>query len=330
MSSNNTHIALSIIIPVYNGAAFIPNLISSLKQHTFKEVEYLFIDNNSADDSVSLLKALLLQTDLNYQLLNETRQGPGYARNTGIEVASGKYIGFLDCDDTVHPEKYAHDIAILETESVDFVFCRAKRFYTNGREVLHPIEGIKEGINTPPSLGLAWLVNFFRLQGTGALIAKKEVIQAMGGFHTSMTGEDAFLFIKMGLTYTGYFYDKIYFQYYRHEFSLSYRTNKSGNANLFRYLDQRMNLYADTVVKQHANALRILERQIYIDLLILHSQGINMDNYIKDERLKGLSRHFLVTNSFSLFLTKTLPHLKYNPFYQAWIKLTNCYYRVER
>lgn len=309
---------LSVIIPIYNGAEFISSLVTSLTRHTFKDVEYLFVDNNSTDHSIALLKSSLEHTDLQYQLLHEKQQGPGHARNKGIKEAKGTYLAFLDCDDTVHPEKYAQDLEIFSSYNPDFVFCRAKRYYWDGRELAHPIDGINFGMNKPPKLGMVWLKHFFKLQGPGSLMVKKTVVEDLGGFHTSMTGEDAFLFIKMGLVYTGYFYDQTYYHYNRHQNSLISTENSRLKTPILRYLPLRFNLYEDSIVKTFGEALILLENQITLDLFKLHQMGVDPYQTLQDSRILEFERNRWLFNKMSLTINKYVPHVRYNPFYQIW------------
>lgn len=313
---------LSIIIPIYNGSEFLKSLINTIINFTIDDFECVFIDNNSTDDSVEMLQELLKSVSFSYVLLHEKKQGAGHARNTGISHAKGKYLAFLDCDDVILPQKFIRDLRIFESNpEVDFVFCRAKRFYQDGRELIHPVSGIKEGINHPPRLGMIWLRNFFSLQGTGSVVVKKTVITGLGGFHTSTTGEDAFLFIRMGLQYTGYFYNETYFHYYRHpESTVSKVNKKDGNAD-YRYFELRKNLYADPVIKLHPQARSLLRYQMNVDGLKLHQLGENPKILFYDSRLKGFKSSEWLYNPLSLFINKRVKHLRYNPFFQIFKRM---------
>src|SRR5690606_15007846 len=176
---------------------------------------------------------------------------------------------------------FEYDFGILEKHDIDFVFCRAKRIYEDDRIIDHPIAGIIESINLPPSLGLLWLQNFFLLQGTGSLLVKKSVVENLNGFHTSLTGEDAFLFIRMGLKHKGYFYNRTLFHYYRHKQSTVSKSNKDINGNLKRYFELRQNLFSDEIVRSNTVAMDILEGQLQTDLLKLHQSGSNIQNLLK-------------------------------------------------
>lgn len=313
---------LSIIIPIYNGSEFLKSLINTIINFTIDDFECVFIDNNSTDDSVEMLQELLKSVSFSYVLLHEKKQGAGHARNTGISHAKGKYLAFLDCDDVILPQKFIRDLRIFESNpEVDFVFCRAKRFYQDGRELLHPITSIKPGINHPPALGMIWLRNFFCLQGPGSVVVKKNVIDSLGGFDTAITGEDAFLFIRMGLKYTGYFYNETFFHYFRHPQSTISKTNKKdGNAN-YRYFELRKNLYSDSLVKLYPRARRLLEYQMNVDGLKLHQAGGNPKILFYDSRLNGFKPSGWLYNPVSLFINKRIGKLGYNPFFQVFKRM---------
>ena len=309
---------VSIISPVYNGANFLPTFINNLLGYTFQDFEIIFVDNNSSDNSVEILQAELPKTKLDYKILFEPIQGSGYTRNTGLKNAKGKYVLFIDCDDHIHPQKLEEDVRLIEQFDVDFVLCRTQRTYTNGKTMLQPLEGLEEGIIEPPEAGIIWLSNLFYLQGPGAILSKREVIDFLGGFHTSKTGQDAFLFIKLGLHSRGYYYNKVYNFYLRHENSTISTRNKEKNGALLSYFNLRKNLYSDALVKKNNQAMLILTNQLNVDILKLHNSGYKFKELIKDERIQDLKLNFFVLNKVSLFINRLIPHIKYNPFFYVW------------
>lgn len=312
---------LSVIIPIYNGASFLEKLVDTINAFTFTDFECIFIDNNSTDNSLVTLKELLLKTSLDYLILSEEKQGAGYARNTGIKNAKGEYLAFLDCDDVILPEKFERDMEIFSNHDVDFVFCRAKRFYEDGRIIKHPIKGFNEGENSPPHLGLLWLQNFFLLQGPGSFFVKKRVVESLNGFHSSLTGEDAFLFIRMGLVYKGFFYDKPYYHYFRHNQSTISQSNNQDIGSVRRYFELRQNLYRDPIVQSNEKAMQILKEQLQYDLLKLQQLGGDLKVILKNEIRNDLKLSYLLFNPVSLFINRRVSHIKYNPFFQIERKI---------
>lgn len=93
------HPLFSVIIPTYNRARFLGAALESVLAQSYKSYEIIVIDDGSTDDTGELLARY---TD-RIRILRQDRQGPGAARNAGIEHANGKYITFLDSDDLWFP-----------------------------------------------------------------------------------------------------------------------------------------------------------------------------------------------------------------------------------
>lgn len=100
-------IKVSIIIPVYNKEEYLEQCIRSVLCQTMTELEVICVDDGSTDQSSDIARQLALE-DNRVTLLQQGNQGPGMARNRGIQAAGGKYIAFLDADD------YYYDYNALE------------------------------------------------------------------------------------------------------------------------------------------------------------------------------------------------------------------------
>ena len=96
---------ISIVVPVYNAAPYIENTVQMVLQQTYQDFELILVDDCSTDNSVALLEELLEQRkDVRLRLVKKERnQGAAAARNTGLDMASGRYIAFLDADDVWLP-----------------------------------------------------------------------------------------------------------------------------------------------------------------------------------------------------------------------------------
>ena len=97
----------SIITPTYNRAYVLWKLIISVQNQTFTEWELLIIDDGSTDDTKKLLAEFQFDARIKYQ--KQTNQGPSAARNTGLSLASGEVIVYLDSDD----EPYSHFLSTI-------------------------------------------------------------------------------------------------------------------------------------------------------------------------------------------------------------------------
>jgi len=97
---------VSVIVPFYNVAPFIKRCAEALMAQTMMEVEFIFVDDASPDDSRRILEAVLADhPGRNSKIITHSvNRGLPAARNTGLEVASGKYICHLDSDDYPEPD----------------------------------------------------------------------------------------------------------------------------------------------------------------------------------------------------------------------------------
>jgi glycosyltransferase involved in cell wall biosynthesis len=101
---------ISVIIPIYNGEADLPDLLDCLKQQSYpaEQVEYLLVDNNSTDQTAKLLSSAA-QDSPNIHSLSETAIQSAYAaRNTGISAAKGEILVFTDADCRPQPDWLRH------------------------------------------------------------------------------------------------------------------------------------------------------------------------------------------------------------------------------
>lgn len=112
---------VSVIIPVYNAEKYLPACITSLLNQTIQEIEFIFVNDGSTDNSQSLLE-MYQQSDSRIILINQDNQGVSVARNNGMAIAQGDYIGFVDADDTITPEYYHKLFTAALDNRTDIVF----------------------------------------------------------------------------------------------------------------------------------------------------------------------------------------------------------------
>lgn len=91
---------LSIILPVYNVEDYLEKCIESLYNQKSNDVEFIFVDDGSKDNSLTILENAALK-DQRFQVYSKKNEGSGYARNYGLSKSSGEYIYFMDPDDWI-------------------------------------------------------------------------------------------------------------------------------------------------------------------------------------------------------------------------------------
>ena len=105
---------------MYNSKKYINRCIDSIIKQTFQEFELLLIDDGSTDGSLNLCDGYAKQ-DSRIRVIHKENGGLSSARNAGLAVATGKYIGFIDSDDSVKKNMYSRMIGIIEKYDTDFV-----------------------------------------------------------------------------------------------------------------------------------------------------------------------------------------------------------------
>jgi glycosyltransferase involved in cell wall biosynthesis len=90
--------AITVITPVHNASRFLPSIARHLEAQASEDLEFLFVDDGSTDDTLARLEELA-ETNHSVTILSQKNAGTGVARNTGIEQASGEFVAFLDVDD---------------------------------------------------------------------------------------------------------------------------------------------------------------------------------------------------------------------------------------
>jgi glycosyltransferase involved in cell wall biosynthesis len=109
----SSSVKVSVIVPVYNTEVYLGECLDSLVAQTLPDIEIICVDNGSSDGSLSVLKEYAsVHNNIIVLVHPEGRQGD--ARNAGLEVAKGEYIGFVDSDDFIHENMFLtlHKLAV--------------------------------------------------------------------------------------------------------------------------------------------------------------------------------------------------------------------------
>lgn len=112
---------VSIIMPVYKSENFIENSILSVKNQTYPHVELICINDCTPDKSFEICKSMSLKYDNIKLFENERNMGQEFTRNRGLDEAKGKYVVFLDSDDTLDLNTIDSLVSVAEYNSVDIV-----------------------------------------------------------------------------------------------------------------------------------------------------------------------------------------------------------------
>ncbi len=118
---------ISIIVPVYNAAAYLRKSLDSIVNQSYRDIEFIFVDDGSGDDSPAILKEYEA-ADRRVTVFHQENRGAGAARNYGMGAAGGKYLLFLDCDDIFETSMVEKMHSRAEADNLDVLVCRADLF----------------------------------------------------------------------------------------------------------------------------------------------------------------------------------------------------------
>lgn len=125
---------LSIIVPVYNTAEYVRQCFDSLRNQQYENIEVLFVDDCSTDDSYEVCRELVKE-DHHFRLLRTPRNGgTAQACNLALLQSKGELVAFMDSDDTVHPEMYASLYEIMCQTDADISCCIMNYVFGEGNE----------------------------------------------------------------------------------------------------------------------------------------------------------------------------------------------------
>jgi glycosyltransferase involved in cell wall biosynthesis len=133
--------AVSVITPVFNAAKWLPEMLNSVKQQTFKDWEHILVDDRSTDGSVELIEAAAAQ-DTRIRLVRlEANGGPAQARNRALEIAQGRYIALLDADDLWLNDKLEKCLQFMQENQHPFVYHAFRYLSADGKRVGAVVKG---------------------------------------------------------------------------------------------------------------------------------------------------------------------------------------------
>lgn len=125
---------ISLIIPVYNTVNYLGRCLESAVSQTYANMEIVCVDDGSTDGSEKIVDEFASR-DNRVIVIHQVNKGESNARNTGLKVATGDYIGFMDCDDWIEPDMYEHLAKALEDENADMAIAG---FYREFEETGEP------------------------------------------------------------------------------------------------------------------------------------------------------------------------------------------------
>lgn len=173
---------VSIVIPYFKHADFLPEAVCSALQQTYTNLEVIVVDDCSSGQCAKDILASVADPRLSI-VRHQERMGVSVARNTGASYATGEFIFPLDCDDVLEPEHLAKCLAAFDSDIVGGVYTAVKIF------------GDETGVYSPQ-----WNIIDLVCGRSGALVcvlSRKKMFDQVGGFNPAWrVGEDSDYFVR--------------------------------------------------------------------------------------------------------------------------------------
>ena len=212
-ASVRAKVSVSVIIPTYNYARFLPRAIESVLNQTCQDFEIIVVDDGSTDNTKEVLMPFMGRIRYIY----EDNRGISGARNRGIRESKGTYIAFLDSDDTWASEKLAVQLNIFKNNNhIGLIYSKTSLFNESGKMVdLCPTR--EPGKN---SQELAERLGYLP---TSTIMTKREYFDKVGLFdETLTTSEDLDMWTRIGRVAQIYeVKDKFLARHYNHGENIS-------------------------------------------------------------------------------------------------------------
>jgi len=109
---------ISVVIPVYNVAAYLQECLESILQQDYQNLEIILIDDGSTDESGMICDRYAAQ-DSRIHVIHQKNGGAAAAKNAGLRIATGEYLSFADSDDYLEPGAYSHMLQVLKESGAD-------------------------------------------------------------------------------------------------------------------------------------------------------------------------------------------------------------------
>ena len=185
---------VSIVIPVFNAAAFVEEAVRSALAQTYRNIEVIVVDDGSQDDSLHVVESIY---DERLRVFSQINQGACVARNRGIAEARGEYVKFLDSDDVLYPDAVAvqveQQMELGESEVVfgdfDFIDEQGNVFYQNSFDE-------KNYLSTNQDL---WFLKNWEMLITCPLHRRDYLMEHKGFDIRLRGGQESFLHLKLSL-----------------------------------------------------------------------------------------------------------------------------------
>lgn len=170
---------VSIIVPVYNVEKYLRKCLDSISSQTLKEIEVILVDDGSTDSSSKICDEYS-KIDNRFKVIHKTNGGLSDARNVGIDIARGQYIGFVDSDDYININMFEILYSNIIIYDADISVCDFKKVYEDNNDIIENYNGyIIHKYSNMDSLNQLYNENVFSFVPAWNKLYKKDLFKEL-------------------------------------------------------------------------------------------------------------------------------------------------------
>ena len=138
---------ISVIVPVYGVEKYLPACIESILNQTFTDFELILVDDGSSDRCPAICDEAA-ERDVRVRVIHQANQGLSAARNAGIEIACGEWLGFVDSDDYIAPQFYEKLYQTAQRTDADCAICSVQNVDESGKPIDSALMRVADEVKT--------------------------------------------------------------------------------------------------------------------------------------------------------------------------------------
>ena len=265
MTHNSETVSVSLILPAYNAERYIGFTIESLLRQSHTDLEIIVVDDGSTDRTREIACGYA-ETDDRITILPQKNLGVATARNTGIEVAKGEFVGFIDADDIWHPTAVEKMLGRFEQGSPNLAVVYTWSTDIDGENRM------TGGVHVSRATGHVYPLLLFHnfLGNASSTIIRKRSLEAIGGYRAEfdLGCEDLDLYLRLAARFD---YDVV------PEFLVAYRRTPGAMSSHVEKMERAHQQVLDTVRRERP----------MVSSRLLRSSKVNFYAYLAHASVSG-------------------------------------------
>jgi glycosyltransferase involved in cell wall biosynthesis len=269
---------VSVIIPAYNGAAYIARAVASAVAQTHQPQEILVVDDGSTDRTADIVAAMPAPV----RLIRKENGGPASARNLGAREAKGNWLALLDADDFWRPEKLAAQLLLGADPTAGLIHCLPE----------HRNEIVPDVLTFDMMWDQNWIIN-------SSVLIRKEIFETLGGFNEApelISVEDYNLWIRVAASRWKITTCQQVMVHYTRGIGISSNAKRFMKASLFNVEDigRLLNLSPETIARKKNNIIFAFGRNALFERELPTARRLFWEAFVAEPSIRN-GTHLLIS-----------------------------------